>query len=68
MYDVPLRDIKVSVWYAMVADRIVGSTFFSETISSHRNVTHILTPCFEHVDKMGRWLEGNIGNYVGGEV
>jgi hypothetical protein len=54
------HDIKVNVWYTVGANMIIGSIFFSDTVSSHQNFTQILTPFFERVGNMGRWLEGNI--------
>jgi hypothetical protein len=39
----------VYVWCALSATRITGPIWFYETINSHRFVTYILTPFFEHV-------------------
>ena len=52
----------------MGANRIIGSIFFSDTVSSFQNITFILTLFFECVDKMGRWLKGNVEKCMGGEV
>jgi hypothetical protein len=46
IHEVPLHDVKIRVWCAISAYRIIGPVFFQETINSERYVRLILTPLF----------------------
>jgi hypothetical protein len=46
IHEVPLHDIKLGVWCAMNAKRIIGPIFYAETINSDRYVGLILTEFF----------------------
>lgn len=47
-FQMPLHDIKVGVWCAISARRII-TIFFDDTINSNRYVTNILTPFFDQL-------------------
>jgi hypothetical protein len=46
MFEVPLHDQKIGVWFAITASQIVGPIFFENTINSEWYVTDILRPFF----------------------
>jgi hypothetical protein len=45
----PLHDIKVDVWCAVSARRVIGPIFFEDTVNSDRYVSDILEPFFQDV-------------------
>jgi hypothetical protein len=45
----PLHDIKVGVWCAMSARRVIGPIFFGDTVDTDRHVSDILEPFFQEV-------------------
>jgi hypothetical protein len=49
IHEVPLHDVKIGVWCAISAHRIIGPVFFQETINSERYVRLILTPFFREL-------------------
>jgi hypothetical protein len=49
IYEVPLHDVKIGVWCAISAHRIIGPVFFQETINSELYVKLILTPFFREL-------------------
>jgi hypothetical protein len=49
VHEVPLHDLKVGVWCAISARRIIGPVFFHETINSERYVRLILSPFFDQL-------------------
>lgn len=42
--EVPLHDVKVGVWCAISASRVIGPIFFEDTINSNRYIEQILEP------------------------
>jgi hypothetical protein len=46
IHEVPLHDVKIGVWYAITAHRIIGPVLFQETINFELYVRLILTPFF----------------------
>jgi hypothetical protein len=49
IHEVPLHDVKIGVWCAISAHRIIGSVFCQYTINSERYVRLILTPFFREL-------------------
>jgi inhibitor of nuclear factor kappa-B kinase subunit alpha len=49
VHQIPLHDIKIGVWCAVSARRIIGPIFYHETVNSDRYVRHILEPFFEQL-------------------
>lgn len=45
-HEKPLHDVKVGVWCAVSAKKIIGPIFFNETINSERYIQQILEPFF----------------------
>jgi hypothetical protein len=54
IHNVPLHPVKVSVWCAVSARRIVGPVFFNETINYKRYVWVILRQFFPELTKEER--------------
>ena len=46
VHDVPLHDLKVTVWCAVSECKIIKQMFFKETINSYHYIQLILTPFF----------------------
>jgi hypothetical protein len=46
---IPLHDMKIGVWCAVSARRIIGPVFYHETVKSDRYVRNILEPFFEQL-------------------
>jgi hypothetical protein len=44
-----LHDIKVGVWCAVSARRVIGLIFFGDTLNSDRYVSDILEPFFQEI-------------------
>jgi hypothetical protein len=51
---IPLHDIKIGVWCAVSARRIIGPIFYHEIVNSDWYVRNILKPCFEQLTDDGR--------------
>jgi hypothetical protein len=49
IHEAPLHDVKIGVWCAISAHRIIGPVFFQETINSKRYARLILTPFFREL-------------------
>jgi hypothetical protein len=49
LHQSPLLDIKVGVWYAVSARRVIGPIFFEDTVNSDRYVSDILEPFFQEL-------------------
>jgi hypothetical protein len=47
--EIPFHDVKVCVWRALSAQRIIGFIFFRDTIISNSYVRQILQPFFKHL-------------------
>jgi hypothetical protein len=45
----PLHDIKVGVWRAVSARRVIGPIFLGDTVNSNRYVSDILEPFFQEL-------------------
>jgi hypothetical protein len=51
----PLHDIKVGVWRAVTARRVIGPIFFEDTVNSDRYVSDILEPFFQELTEETRY-------------
>jgi hypothetical protein len=54
IHEVPLHDVKVGVWCAVNAKRIIGPILYAETINSDRYVRLILTGFFAQLKEEER--------------
>jgi len=54
LHETPLHDLKVGVWCALSANRIIGPIFFNWTINSQRYVDTILQPFFQQLTEQER--------------
>jgi len=51
MHEVPLHDIKVKIWCAVCATRVIGFAFVSDKIKQERSMKYILRLILETLGK-----------------
>ena len=69
MHQVPLHYVKIGIWCAMSAKRVVGPIFFNETVNSERYMSTAVEQVVAYVPVMQwAWVRSSVRTSFLGEV